>query len=469
MNTVKRVAVNTGVQAVGRVINMVVGLFITIYLARYLGAVGYGKYSFVFAYLFFFMLIADFGVSTILVREISREKDGAGKMIGNAIAIKFILSLVAMLLSTAIITLLGYPADTTTAVYVASLALLFQPILTVAVMFQVNLRMVYHIAADVFGRILSLLLIVYSIHHGGGVIEVVAAVTFSGFVSMLLVINFSRRFVKPNFEIDFSLWKKILRESAPVALTTVFIMVYFRIDAVMLSFMVGDKAVGLYTAAYRLMEATGFIPLVLMVSMYPLMSEYFVSSREKLIKAYERSLKYLLIMALPIAVGTSMLADKIVMLIYGVEYAESVVALRILIWAVLFIFFGYLFEQLLISMNKQKTLAYVIGSGALLNVVLNLFLIPRLSYIGASITTLVTEGLVKLTAFYLISKYLHKLNLLSLCVKPLVSVSFMGCFVWYFREASIFLLIPAAAVVYFVMLFLTKGLSREDLDFIQRR
>ena len=124
MNTVQRIAKNTGVIIAGDVVNKAIGLVIVIFLARYLGAAGYGKYAFVFAFLMFFGIIADLGINQILVREISRDRSLASKYIGNAVVIKFILSILAIASAAIIITLMPYPADTTTYVYIMSLTLL---------------------------------------------------------------------------------------------------------------------------------------------------------------------------------------------------------------------------------------------------------------------------------------------------------------------------------------------------------
>ena len=127
MNTVQRVAKNTGVVFVGDIIFRTISLVVTLYLARYLGTVGFGKYSFVFAYLSFFLVITDFGLHTILVRDMSRDKSSAPKLIGNAYFIKLVLTVFAVVLSVIVISLMSYPPDTTSYIYVATFTLLRPP------------------------------------------------------------------------------------------------------------------------------------------------------------------------------------------------------------------------------------------------------------------------------------------------------------------------------------------------------
>ena len=125
MRTVRKIAKNTGGVIAGNVAFGFISLFVIVYLARYLGTEGFGKYSFVFVYLAFFNIITDLGLQQILVREMAREPSTTPKLIGNAYVIRLLLTVFAVGLTIIIITLLPYPADTTLYVYIASFTLLF--------------------------------------------------------------------------------------------------------------------------------------------------------------------------------------------------------------------------------------------------------------------------------------------------------------------------------------------------------
>ena len=164
MSTVQRVAKNTGVVIAGDLIFRMISLFVIIYLARYLGTVGFGKYNFVFAYLSFFGIITDLGLQTILVREMSRDASITPKLIGNAFIIRLILTIFAVVLSMIVITLMSYPADTTSYIYMAAFTLFFISFSDFyATIFQANLRMEYKIIARLVFRILSAVLILWII------------------------------------------------------------------------------------------------------------------------------------------------------------------------------------------------------------------------------------------------------------------------------------------------------------------
>ena len=468
LSTVQRVAKNTSIIIVGNVIFRIISLFVIIYLARYLGTAEFGKYSFVFAYLAFFGILTDLGLNTILVREMSRNSAITPKLIGNAYIIRWILTVFAIVLSIAVITLMSYPADTTTYIYIAAFILLFQSFTGFySTIFQTNLRMEYDIFGKLIFRVLSAGLILCIIFAKGTLLHIMIALIFSEMVKTLISYSFSRKFVKPQFTIDFGLWKYLFKEALPLALSSVILVIYYQIDMVMLSIMQGDVAVGIYSAAHKLFDPLLLIPNALMMSLFPIMSEAFKTSNDRLIKSYRLSLKYLLIIALPIAIGITLVADKVILLIYGAEFANSTTVLQILIWGLLFIFPNSIMLNLLISIDKQKLHTYSMGLCVIANVTLNLLLIPILSYNGAAIATLVTNVVLLIASFYFISRYLQVTPIHKMVIKPIISGLLMGVFVYYFIDISIFLLIPLAVGVYLVALLALKTFSKEDFDIVK--
>ena len=466
---VQRVARNTGIIMVGDVIFRLISLIVIIYLARYLGTAGFGKYSFVFAYLSFFGVITDLGLQIILVRDMSRDPSTAPKLIGNAYIIRSILTVFAITLSMIIISLTPYPPDIKTYVYLATFTLLFMSFSDFyATIFQANLRMDCNIIAKLVFKVLSASLIFWIVFTNGTLMQVLIALVFSEIVKMLINYLLSRKFVRPQFEIDFGLWKYLFKEALPFAFTSVITTIYYRIDVIMLSLMMGDTTVGLYSAAQKLCEPLLLIPTALMSSMFPIMSKAFISSKERLIKSYELSIKYLLIITLPIAIGTTIIADKIIFLIYGVEFAGSASALQILIWALVFASTSSVLTHLLASIEKQKLYIICTGLCAIVNMALNFILIPILSYNGAAIATVATNVALLITTFYFVSKHLQFLHIHRIFVKPTISGLIMGAFVYYFINVNIFLLVLLATAIYSAALLALRVFTGEDFNIAKR-
>lgn len=469
LSTVKRVAKNTGIVIVGDVIFRIISLVVTIYLARYLGTIGFGKYSFVFSYLAFFGIISDLGFYAILVREMSRDSSNVPKLIGNAFVIRSILTFFAVVLSITVITLTSYPSDTTTYVYIAAFTLLFTSFSDLyTTIFQANLRMEYSIIAKLVFKVLSTSLILWIIFSHGTLMQVMIALVFSEMVKTLIIFSFSKKFVKQRFEIDFRLWKYLLKEALPIALSSVIWIIYYQMDIVMLSAMKGDAAVGIYSAAYKLFEASSLIPHAFMISLFPIMSALFKTSKDRLVKSYKLALKYLLIIALPIAIGITLLANKIILLIYGTEFANSATVLQILTWTLVFTFVNFLLLQLLTSIDKQKLNTISTGTCAIVNVILNFVLIPVFSYNGAAIATVATNAVLFVVSFYFVSKHLQVLPIHKIVIKPIISGVLMGTFVYYFVDVNMFLLVLLAAVVYLVALLALKTFTEEDWNIVKK-
>jgi len=468
LSTVRRVARNTGIIIVGEIVFRLISLVVTIYLARYLGTAGFGKYNFVFAYLAFFNILTDLGFQTILVREMSRDPSITPKLIGNAYIIRLILTVIAFISSIVVISLMSYPADTTTYVYIASLTLLFVSFSDFyRTIFEANLRMEYNIIAKLIFKGLSAGLILGIIFARGTLLHIIIALVFSEMVKTLLNYGFSRKFVKPRFEIDFGLWRYLFKEALPLVLSSVIWVIYHRIDVVMLSMMMGDAEVGLYSAAYKLCEPLSLIPGALMISLFPVMSASFKTSRGRLEQSCRLSFKYLLIITLPIAIGVSLLSDKIIMMIYDTEFAGSAIALKILIWGPIFASGNAIFGNLLTAIGKQKLGTYITALCAFGNITLNFILIPRMSYTGASIASVMTAILTFIMSFYFVSRNFRAIPLHRISAKPFISGLIMGVFIYFF-DINMFLLILCATVIYSLSLLFLETFTEEDVEVFEK-
>ena len=468
MNITERVIRNTGVILIGNVAGKALNFIVLIYLARYLGANDFGKYSFVIAYLFFFSVLALLGINKIVVREISKDKTIQERIIGNALSLRLLLSIAAIILSLIIINLLNYPFDTKILVYITSLTLLLLSIrATYASIFEACLRMEYSALTNFIEAIVSLILILSIIFLKGDLIHVMAALVIASLSNLLVTFFFSQRFVKPKFEFNLGYVKKIFGASIHVGLTTVFRSIYHRIDVLMLSLMKTYAAVGYYSAAYTLIAALDIIPRAITISIFPVLSRYSVSSRDSLEMSYEKSFRLMLMIALPIAVMIAIFSKDIILLIYGSEFLPASLALSALIWSVIFLFMNALFANLIISMGKERMTAYTTGIMALVNIVLNFLLIPQYSYIGASIATVFTEALGAAIFFYYIYANLIK-KLFATIILKLTSLNILLCLILIiFDFIPLVLLIILSLIFYIILLVKFNCITKEEISLLK--
>ena len=469
MNTVQTIAKNTGALTLMHIVTMALGLIFTVSLARCFGDIAFGKYSFALAFTALFAVFMDLGFNQLTIREVARDKTLAKKYMGNVLIIKLFLSLVFFALIVAAVNLMHYPSDTKMIVYIfgASTVLTSFGGLFRAV-FHAFEKMEYDSLLAIIEKILIVSIGLTLLSLGYNLIQVVSVYLIGGIVNVVLSSMVTvKKFTKPEFEVDFAFWKTSIRNAIPFGLTAIFVIIYVRIDTVMLSMMVGDAPVGWYNAAVTLILGLTFIPGVFLGAVFPVFSKFYTSSIDSLKNAYEKAFKYLFIILFPIAIGTTLLADKFILVVYGEQFIHSIIALQILIWWNVLGALNWLLGTVLLSINKQKLFAVSTGIGAILNVVLNLFLIPIMSYVGASITTIITEIILFVLLFYFVSTYLYRLPLLKITAKTIAAGIVMGISIYYIQSFNVLMVVAIAVVIYFLALVAFGGISKEDITLIK--
>ena len=210
------------------------------------------------------------------------------------------------------------------------------------------------------------------------------------------------------------------------------------------------------------------IPFLFMNALLPFMAYTSIKSKDSLRNVYEKSFKFLIVIGLPITLGIFFLSDRLILLVYGQNYLNSVTAFRVLSFDVLLKFLYLCLWFVLVSADKQNKLAICAGGGALLNIILNLFLIPQFSLVGAAIATIITEAFILIIFLYLAYINNLKIPLKKMFFKPVIACGVMTLFIYYFCYLNLFLLVIFSAIIYFFMLFILKDFSEEDKDIIKK-
>lgn len=473
MSTVQRVAKNAAVLYIAYIITAILGLVLIIYVARMLGDATFGKYSFAIVFTGLFGVLTNLGMNELLVREVARDKSRATKYLSNIVIMRLILSAIVFALIALVINLMDYPEDTTMAVYVFGAYIILTSLANIfRVTFRAFERMEWEALINISERMITTSAGLVVLFMGFGLIELAYVFLAAGTVNLLLsFLICARKFARPKLEADLDFWRKTLKIAIPFSLSNIFVLVYVRIDTVMLSTMKGDAVVGWYNAAYNLVHAFEPLVFIFMAALFPVMSLFFISSDESLKVTYEKSFKYLILLGLPISVGGMVLANRIIPFLFGGEFADSIIALQILVWDCLLLCMYRPMLYMLGSINRQGWMALIGGLGALINVGLNLVLIPRFSYVGAGATTLATEGIVIAASWYAVSRYFYSLPMHKIMIKPLIASIAMGAVVYLLSQLTpinLFLLVFLGAASYFILLYLIRAFSKEDMDLFKQ-
>jgi O-antigen/teichoic acid export membrane protein len=468
MSNVQRIARNTTLLLLSNVASFVIGFFFTMYVARYLAAEGFGVLSFAMAFTAIFGVLTDIGLQTLMIREITRDKSLAAKYLSNIAVLKVVLGIITFGLIALTAQLAHYPAETVRVIYLIGLSVVLGAFSTMFYgLFRAHERMEFEALGGVLGGGLALAGAFWGISHdfsvvGFALIYFVVSVITLGYCFVVS----AWKFTLPKVEVDLDFWRQMFKQAWPFALSGVFLTIYLWMDSVMLSAMKGNEAVGWYNAAYRLILILAFVPTAYFGAVFPIMSRFHITSKEFLRFIHGRSLKYMLILGVPIGVGTMLLANKIILSIFGLEYHPSVIVLQILIWATVFSFISGVFTNLFQSVNRQMVIAWVAGSAVVLKVVLNVALIPGHSYAGASIATLATSFIGLVLNFIWSSRIGYGIsfrNTMESIVRVSVASGIMCVLIFYLKDFYILAVVPMSALLYFAVLYMIGGIDKEDM------
>jgi O-antigen/teichoic acid export membrane protein len=245
---------------------------------------------------------------------------------------------------------------------------------------------------------------------------------------------------------------------------------FFRVDALLLKPLAGEVALGHYSTAYKFIDGLQIIPSTFVLALFPHLARQAADDRAALARAFGLGLKVLIVLALPIAVGTTLLAYPIVGLLAGPAYLpDSAQALQVLIWFLPFSFVNGLTQYVLIALNRQRWITICFFGAAMANVALNLLAIPRYGFLGAAAVTVVSEWVLLAPFWMAIRKDLPAIPLLGLAWRPTLAAAVMGGVVTLVRDVNPWLAVPIGAAVYGVGLLASGALRREELTALRRR
>ena len=465
MNQIKTLFKNISWLTFSQIITNLCAFIWTVISARYLGVTNYGILSFVMSLTILIGIGEDLGITTYSIRELSRDKTKTSKFINNIIPLKLSLSLFLLIITILLTIFLGYDSLVVNLTFIMFMETIFISLYNfLSSVFQAH----ENLKPSSLGLIIcSLLLVSLTILisiFDLGIISIALAYAFSYFICLTYVfIKIKEAFGRIKLEFDFKLWKNILFKSLPFGLTMIFYTIYFSIDVVMISWLSGDYATGLYNSAYKIISVFTAFYVIYQYVIYPLMSKLYTENMNLLKISFEQSFKYSLLILLPLSIGVYFYAPYLINLIYTDQYALASKAMQILIWTVVFLFINGVATSLLNSIGKELSVTKIYIIAAAFNVILNYFLIPKYTYIGASIATVLSEILILGLMMHSIFKTEYKpdISLLKTILK-LVICGMILAITLYYINVSLWLAIPIGFIVYLFSLIITKSIDDTD-------
>ncbi len=452
----RRVAKNTVVPMALQLLNKGVDMVFAMLMLRLLGPDGSGKYYFAIQVYVILEILTNFGLNTLLTREVARQREAANGYLWNTSILRLLLVVVAA--PFLLLFLLVYPMarDTEMAIVLLAIGLVPASISAgLSAVFMAFEVMVIPAVVTTISTLLKVGLGAVVLLLGWGFVGLAGASIAINVVSLgILLALVAVLFFRPHPQASRSVQREIAVEAWPLMINHLLAALFFKVDVFLLDRIWGSTVLGWYSVSYKLVDAVGIIPPTFTMAIFPLMSRYANSSRDSLYKAYILAIKLLLAVALPIALAATALAHPLASLLGGSAYLpHSAIAMSIIVWYMPLGFINSVTQYVLIALNQQRFLTGAYAVGLASGVLANLLVIPRYGYQGAAAVHILSE-IALLVPFYIgVRRYLAPVPWLKLLWRPFSAAGVAGVLLWLLRGQSPFIAAPLVIAVYAVLLF----------------
>lgn len=442
-------------------------LLLLLLAARYLGAEEFGIFSFAIAFVYLFDPVYDPGLYHALIREIARDKDLTNKYLSHALTWKLIVTPLFILMIYISVNLIHKSQTAIYAVYLMATSFLLKSLIDAfrSAMLAHELFGLHAICVTI-ERLLLLLVGSLILLRGGGLLTFCSAFIIVRLVTLLIVVAITRyRVCSFSLGKDFGFLKKLIYTAVPIGALYITLNVYNYIDTVMLSTFKTDMEVGWYNASYKIYEGLLIFPVIIGTVLMPRLSQLYKSHKESFSPIFLKGIKYVIIIGVFITFNGILLSDKIISLCFGMEYKSATISLNVLLVGIIFVFSINFLQTAMITMDKQKIVLYLAICGLILNILVNLYLIPKYSYVGAAFATVFVEGLVFICLLLYAQWIGIKIMWWRLIGKP-ITASLLAILIFWIIIPIKFIYIQLffVNVCFIALLFLMRVFDKEELS-----
>jgi O-antigen/teichoic acid export membrane protein len=451
------------------------GVLFFIVVARFLGAGDLGIFAFATVLANFIVIPSKFGFEDLIQREVSRNPAGTYYYFWALGAIKGSISLISLGIFCLCV-LLWARTDPIVLILAVTFTLVYSFMEFTDAFFRANQRAELELMVRLFFSVTNILLGITILYAGYRLRGVLSTQVASVGAAVILAIFILRRVAtgenyrgeeKHRYELG-TVWRHL---AAAIPFAGILVALYFsnQIGVVILTFLSGKVAVGYFASAFRIFDALTLIAAAVTGAFLPTMSRYYIQSLGAFVRTLRFTLKYMFILTAPMVIITSLLAHRIIIFLYREPFAPSIPALQILGLSLVFSFWNFAGQSVLVARNRERLVLVSIWTVAAINVAANLLLIPGYSYLGACWAIFITQGAYCTILFtFLLPRYLGFRQLLRLIAIPALSAAIMGLAVYLLRQAPLFIVILAGMVVYGGALLALGGITAADQSFLRR-
>ena len=477
VDVAKSVAKNTALQLMQQIITWGSSFALMMFLPRYLGPVNYGRLYLATSIAAIFLMLVDFDGRIGIAKRIARAPEHDGQTVVNAIGFRLLFWIVAFTGMMSFAFIADYPPTVRLLMLIFGIEMLWLGLRTVLWgLFLGHEAVNYSTIGNIAERVFISAVGICALLLGANVISIAIIMVSGTLINFLLCLRYAPRFISSIPKIDVSGTKSMIREGVPYLLWTIFGIVYYRIDSVMLSLLTPEAVVGWYGASYKFFDVLAFLPSIYSLSILPVLSKMWGKEDQMLARTTQKSLEFIMIAGIPISILIFSLAEQIIKFFFGLhDYGPSVINLQIFAAGLLLVYIDMIMGTALFACDKQRHWATVAFLAVIVNVSLNLLMIPYTQThfgnggVGASVATIITEFFVMLSALVIIPKAVlaGSKNLVSL--KAIGSGIVMMFGMWSLHQTSIvrYMQVVIALGIYGAALLLLKTFNAKELDFMK--
>lgn len=376
-----------------KILRMVVALLVGVWVARHLGPERFGLLSYAQSFVAIFTVFAPLGLDSIVVRELVNDQEKRDKLLGTGFILKLIGAIGVLALLAIAVFVQGNDLLTNTLIFIVASSTIFQSFNVIDFYFQSKVLSKFVVFSNTTSLLLSSIIKIVLLLNEAPLIAFAIMILFE---SMVLAAGFIYFYFKQKaspfkWSFDGALAKQLLKESWPLIFTSFVISIYMKVDQVMIKEMLGVADVGQYAVAVKLCEIWYFIPYIITSSLFPAIINAKKESEGLYYTRLQRLYDFMMLVALTIAIPMSFLGDWVVSILYGEQYFGAGEVLGVYIWASVFIYIGVASAQWFIIEGLQKYSLYRTLAGCVLNILLNLYMIPTYGIYGAAIATIISQ------------------------------------------------------------------------------
>lgn len=382
----------------GKILRMGISIFIVAWVARYLGPQKYGSLNYAIAFVALFSALSKLGLDEIVIRNIVKKPHKKEEFLGTTLWLKFLGSVVLFILASGLINFLNADDNPKIKIFVVIVAFgyIFTSFDAIDVWFQSQVQSKYTVFSQTFTfMVVSILQILLILTKSPLIAFVWICAIESILIAIFLVAFYQAKTATSIFDwkIRFSTMKELLKDCWPLILAGISIMIYMRIDQVMIGSMINSSALGIYSSAVRISEKWYFIPMFISASVFPSIVKAKKVNKKLYLNRLQKLYDFSTWFSISIALLVTIFSGLIINTLYGKEYAHAASVLSIHIWAGVFVFLGVASSKYLVAENLIKISFFRTIFGALSNIILNIVLIPSYGIIGAAYATLISQSI----------------------------------------------------------------------------